>query len=98
MVWRKLWRITPYVRWGNASILLLLVAMLAYAWTQRNTTPLPQAGEGWGEGIGNNELGSATLLRCATTPCTAASPTTSINASQHTMPVRRPNTRGHAGQ
>ncbi|MDH4235364.1 MAG: apolipoprotein N-acyltransferase [Gallionella sp.] len=38
--------ITPYVRWGNAAILLLLIALLAYAWTRRNSPPLPQAGEG----------------------------------------------------
>ncbi|MBI5627026.1 MAG: apolipoprotein N-acyltransferase, partial [Nitrosomonadales bacterium] len=29
--------ITPYVRWGNAAVLLLLVAMLAYAWLRRKT-------------------------------------------------------------
>ena len=27
--------ITPYVRWGNAAVLFLLIAMLAYAWLQR---------------------------------------------------------------
>ena len=40
---------TPYVRWGNAAILLLLAALLGYAWAQR-IPPLPQAGEGRGEG------------------------------------------------
>jgi len=38
--------ITPYVRWGNAAVMLLLIAMLAYAWLRRTTSPLPQAGEG----------------------------------------------------
>ncbi|HEU0188648.1 MAG TPA: apolipoprotein N-acyltransferase [Gallionella sp.] len=33
--------ITPYVRWGNAAILLLLVALLAYAWARRNSSFLP---------------------------------------------------------
>ena len=37
--------ITPYVRWGNAAVLLLLIAMLAYAWLRRASPPLPQAGE-----------------------------------------------------
>ena len=37
---------TPYVRWGNAAVLLLLVVMLAYAWTRRETSPNPLAGEG----------------------------------------------------
>ncbi len=36
---------TPYVRWGNAAVLLLLIAMLAYAWLQRRSSPLPLAGE-----------------------------------------------------
>jgi len=26
---------TPYVRWGNAAVLLLLIAMAAYTWTRR---------------------------------------------------------------
>ncbi|HEY0666048.1 MAG TPA: apolipoprotein N-acyltransferase [Gallionella sp.] len=26
---------TPYVRWGNAAVLLVLIAMLAYAWKRR---------------------------------------------------------------
>ena len=42
--------ITPYVRWGNAAVLLLIALMLAYARLRRKTLPLPQAGEGWGEG------------------------------------------------
>ncbi len=32
--------ITPYARWGNAAVLLLLIAMLAYAWLQRKSSPL----------------------------------------------------------
>ncbi|HEU0220119.1 MAG TPA: apolipoprotein N-acyltransferase [Gallionella sp.] len=43
--------ITPYVRWGNAAVLLLIALMLAYVWLRRKTPPLPQAGEGWGEGV-----------------------------------------------
>ncbi len=38
--------ITPYVRWGNAAILLLLVAMLAYAWLRRNPSLLGKEGKG----------------------------------------------------
>jgi len=38
--------ITPYVRWGNAAVMLLIALMLAYAWTRRKTSPLPLAGEG----------------------------------------------------
>ncbi|OGS90236.1 MAG: apolipoprotein N-acyltransferase [Gallionellales bacterium GWA2_60_18] len=42
--------ITPYVRLGNAAVMLLLLGMLAYAWLRRTTCPLPiplpQAGEG----------------------------------------------------
>ena len=30
---------TPYVRWGNAAVLLLLLAMLAYAWLRREPAP-----------------------------------------------------------
>ncbi|MDH4286511.1 MAG: apolipoprotein N-acyltransferase, partial [Gallionella sp.] len=30
---------TPYVRWGNAAVLLLLAALLGYAWTRRNSSP-----------------------------------------------------------
>lgn len=32
---------TPYVRWGNAAVLLLIAAMLAYAWVRRNTNTSP---------------------------------------------------------
>ena len=42
--------ITPYVRWGNAAVLLLLIVMLTYAWLQRKLFPLPPAGESWGGG------------------------------------------------
>ncbi|MDP1997853.1 MAG: apolipoprotein N-acyltransferase, partial [Gallionella sp.] len=28
--------ITPYVRWGNTAVLLLIALMLAYAWARRN--------------------------------------------------------------
>lgn len=31
--------ITPYVRWGNAAVLLLIALMLAYAWGRRYTSP-----------------------------------------------------------
>jgi len=31
--------ITPYVRWGNVALLLMLIAMLAYVWTRRRPTP-----------------------------------------------------------
>jgi apolipoprotein N-acyltransferase len=37
--------ITPYVRWGNAAVLLLLALMLAYAWRFK-VTPSPSQGEG----------------------------------------------------
>lgn len=30
---------TPYVRWGNAAVLLLLIAMLGYAWKCRHSSP-----------------------------------------------------------
>ncbi|HEU0233678.1 MAG TPA: apolipoprotein N-acyltransferase [Gallionella sp.] len=33
--------ITPYVRWGNAAVMLLIALMLAYAWLRRKTSPLP---------------------------------------------------------
>jgi apolipoprotein N-acyltransferase len=33
--------ITPYVRWGNAAVMLLIAAMLAYAWARRNPSPPP---------------------------------------------------------
>ncbi len=36
--------ITPYVRWGNTAVMLLLIAMLAYAWLRR--VPSPLGGEG----------------------------------------------------
>ena len=38
--------ITPYVRWGNAAVMLLLIVLLAYAWLRRVSPPLPQAGKG----------------------------------------------------
>jgi apolipoprotein N-acyltransferase len=38
--------VTPYVRWGNAAVLLLIALMLVYAWARRKTFPLPLAGEG----------------------------------------------------
>jgi apolipoprotein N-acyltransferase len=42
---------TPYVRWGNAAVLGLLLVMLAFAWLlQRKSLLLPR-GEG-GEGLG----------------------------------------------
>ena len=31
--------ITPYVRWGNAAVMLLITLMLAYAWARRYTSP-----------------------------------------------------------
>lgn len=31
--------ITPYVRWGNAAVMLLLLTILAYAWTRREAAP-----------------------------------------------------------
>ncbi|MBI5752010.1 MAG: apolipoprotein N-acyltransferase, partial [Hydrogenophilales bacterium] len=41
--------ITPYVRWGNAAVMLLLIAMLAYAWARR-APPLTRGGrEGFKE-------------------------------------------------
>jgi apolipoprotein N-acyltransferase len=42
---------TPYVRMGNAAVMLLLIGMLAYAWLRRKHLPLPQAGDGRGEGV-----------------------------------------------
>ncbi len=33
--------ITPYVRWGNAAVMLLIAAMLAYAWASRNSSTPP---------------------------------------------------------
>ena len=35
---------TPYVRWGNTALMLLLAGMLAYAWTRRTTGADVQAG------------------------------------------------------
>jgi apolipoprotein N-acyltransferase len=32
---------TPYVRWGNAAVMLLIAAMLAYAWTRRISAAPP---------------------------------------------------------
>jgi apolipoprotein N-acyltransferase len=29
---------TPYVRWGNVAVLLLLISMLAYVWLRRNSS------------------------------------------------------------
>lgn len=37
---------TPYVRWGNVAVMLLIALMLAYAWVRRKAFPLPLAGEG----------------------------------------------------
>ncbi|MDO8813378.1 MAG: apolipoprotein N-acyltransferase [Gallionella sp.] len=36
--------ITPYVRWGNAAVMLLIALLLVYAWLRR--IPSPLAGEG----------------------------------------------------
>lgn len=33
--------VTPYVRWGNVAVLLLIALMLAYAQLRRKTLPLP---------------------------------------------------------
>jgi apolipoprotein N-acyltransferase len=40
--------ITPYVRWGNATVLLVLIAMLVYAWILRRRIPSPLVREGEG--------------------------------------------------
>ncbi|MDZ4201035.1 MAG: apolipoprotein N-acyltransferase [Gallionella sp.] len=37
--------ITPYVRWGNAAVLLLLTGMLGYAWLRRERFPVATSGE-----------------------------------------------------
>jgi len=37
--------ITPYVRWGNAAVMLMLLGMLGYAWLRR-TEPAPVAATG----------------------------------------------------
>lgn len=48
--------ITPYVRLGNAAVMLLLIGMLAYAWMRRTTSPLPPSApspaSGRGQGRG----------------------------------------------
>ena len=31
--------VTPYVRWGNAAVMLLIALMLAYAWARCYTSP-----------------------------------------------------------
>jgi apolipoprotein N-acyltransferase len=36
---------TPYVRWGNAAVWLLIALMLAYAWMRRTKFPIPLAGD-----------------------------------------------------
>ncbi|MEO8333134.1 MAG: apolipoprotein N-acyltransferase [Gallionella sp.] len=36
---------TPYVRWGNAAVMLLIAAMLAYARTRRQRIPSPLVGD-----------------------------------------------------
>ena len=36
---------TPYVRWGNAAVMLLIALMLVYARVYRKIPPLPQAGD-----------------------------------------------------
>ncbi|MCR4305345.1 MAG: apolipoprotein N-acyltransferase [Gallionella sp.] len=33
--------VTPYVRWGNAAVMLLIAAMLGYAWLRRKRIPSP---------------------------------------------------------
>ncbi|MFZ5523042.1 MAG: apolipoprotein N-acyltransferase [Pseudomonadota bacterium] len=43
--------ITPYVRWGNAAVLLLTAVMLAYAWTRRNSSTAPPLTRGGREGL-----------------------------------------------
>ena len=46
-VWRRAIKVLrPMCAGATRAILLLLVAMLAYAWLRRETSPLPQAGEG----------------------------------------------------
>ena len=37
--------ITPYVRWGNAAVMLLIALMLAYAWVRRNHISSPLRGD-----------------------------------------------------
>jgi apolipoprotein N-acyltransferase len=43
--------VTPYVRWGNAAVMLLIAAMLAYAWTRRNSYTAPPLIRGGREGL-----------------------------------------------
>jgi len=31
---------TPYVRWGNVAVMLLLIGMLAFAWTRRDSSSI----------------------------------------------------------
>ncbi|MDD2915801.1 MAG: apolipoprotein N-acyltransferase [Gallionella sp.] len=38
--------ITPYARWGNIAVMLLIALMLAYTWLRRNRIPSPLRGEG----------------------------------------------------
>ena len=40
---------TPYVRWGNAGALLLITAMLGYAWIRRNAFKPPPPARGGSE-------------------------------------------------
>ncbi len=42
---------TPYVRWGNAAVMLLIVMMLAYTWARRNSSPGSPPDKGAG-GVG----------------------------------------------
>ena len=44
--------ITPYVRWGNATILLLLITIRAYAWIRRDAYLAPSLTRGGGEELG----------------------------------------------
>jgi len=44
--------ITPYVRWGNAAVMLLIAAILAYAWARRQRVPSSPFAKG------NQRLGS----------------------------------------
>jgi len=41
--------ITPYVRWGNAAVMLLIALLLAYAWVRRSHIPSPPGKEGKGQ-------------------------------------------------
>ncbi|MDO8465722.1 MAG: apolipoprotein N-acyltransferase [Gallionella sp.] len=42
--------ITPYVRWGNAAVMLLIALMLAYVWMRRNHNSSPDKGRTGGTG------------------------------------------------